>query len=529
MTNLTIYRGETLIAQVTLTGKTMKLGRSKENDIVLEDPGKGVSRVHAELRPEGDRYRLVDLDSQNGIWVSGKRVTSVLLAPGVVAAMGPFRVAVDATSPMTQIYTPIKDEVITQTEYNLPVPPVVATPPSEPVAVDGAGALLDDLGPGGGTRPPRPSSEATSPPTAPPKKAPYVPPPVARGTARSGSDGSSKTLLVVLGALVLMAASGFGAYKLLQRRATPPPVWDATVATALVNSGRCQEALDQQINRALAADPNNALALDLKQKCSSPPPPPPTTTTIPAVITKTNAEKLDEAEASLQAKACQPALDIANEVLTADANDARAKDLAKKASDCLKPITTGTTASNSDPLVKIPPAQGGLDPQQGETNKEYKARVAAMRKRYDDAVGLLQAQRFLQASREFEAIASGVPQGYLDLAQRRADLRNAMREESKALYNGGAQAEQRGEWNAAIAAYNRAHDLDPSRDVTAEIARISDAKAKIGRQLCSEADVAFALSHNTDAAEKYAKALELLPSGDECSARAKERLNRIRK
>src|SRR5690242_19295030 len=100
--NLSIYRGEALISQVPLTGKTIRLGRGKDNDVVLEDPGKGVSRTHAELRAEGDRYRLVDLESQNGIWVSGERVPSVLLAPGVVAVMGPFRVAINAASPLTQ-------------------------------------------------------------------------------------------------------------------------------------------------------------------------------------------------------------------------------------------------------------------------------------------------------------------------------------------------------------------------------------------------------------------------------------------
>lgn len=336
-------------------------------------------------------------------------------------------------------------------------------------------------------------------------------------------------LWVGVAALLLMAASGFGAYKLLLRKATPPPVWDAAAATTLVNSGRCQEALDQQINRALAADPNNALALDLKQKCTAPPPPP-ATTTIPAVVTKTNAEKLDEAEASLQANACQAALDTANEVLTADANDERAKGLVKKATDCLKPATTQVTqASSVDAVVKIPPAQGGLEPQPGETGKEYKARVASMRKRYEDAVALLQAQRFVQASREFEAINGAVPAGYLDLAQRRVELRNAMHEESKALYTAGTQAEQRSEWNTAIAAYTRAHDLDPTRDVTVEIGRINETKAKTGRQLCDDADAAFALSHNTEAAEKYSRVLELMPSNDACAVRAKERLAIIRK
>ena len=127
--NLTIYRGEVLISEVPLKDKPIRLGRGKDNEVVLEDPGKGVSRVHAELRPEGNRYRLVDLDSQNGIWVSGEKVPSVLLVPGVVAVMGPFRVAINAVSPVTQAFTRTRDMLPdTGTEIIRPIPPSAPAP-----------------------------------------------------------------------------------------------------------------------------------------------------------------------------------------------------------------------------------------------------------------------------------------------------------------------------------------------------------------------------------------------------------------
>src|SRR6476620_1475242 len=96
MPKLLIFRGEAQLNARELTEKIVRIGRGAQNDIVLEDPGKGVSRNHAEIRFEGGRYTLVDLQSQNGIWVSGERVPSVVLEPGVSAALGPFRLVVEA-------------------------------------------------------------------------------------------------------------------------------------------------------------------------------------------------------------------------------------------------------------------------------------------------------------------------------------------------------------------------------------------------------------------------------------------------
>ncbi|MBI3926980.1 MAG: GGDEF domain-containing protein [Armatimonadetes bacterium] len=65
------------------------VGRSAEKaDIVLEE--RGVSRAHARLTcgPDGV-VTLLDLDSTNGTYVNGKKVTSVLLADGDTINFGP--------------------------------------------------------------------------------------------------------------------------------------------------------------------------------------------------------------------------------------------------------------------------------------------------------------------------------------------------------------------------------------------------------------------------------------------------------
>jgi len=65
---------------VDLTGRDLKIGRAPENDLVLPDPAKGVSRMHAELRYENGQYVIVDLNSQNGTWVGGHRIQRAQIA-----------------------------------------------------------------------------------------------------------------------------------------------------------------------------------------------------------------------------------------------------------------------------------------------------------------------------------------------------------------------------------------------------------------------------------------------------------------
>ena len=62
---------------------------------MLQDPAKGVSRFHAELRWEHDRYIIADLGSQNGTWIAGERIDSAPLIEGVEVALGPYRLVLE--------------------------------------------------------------------------------------------------------------------------------------------------------------------------------------------------------------------------------------------------------------------------------------------------------------------------------------------------------------------------------------------------------------------------------------------------
>jgi FHA domain-containing protein len=69
-----------------LSGSHVVLGRSREADIVLQDPN--VSRRHAELRRAEDGWQIVDLGSTNGIKVNGRRVDHHPLSPGDQITIG---------------------------------------------------------------------------------------------------------------------------------------------------------------------------------------------------------------------------------------------------------------------------------------------------------------------------------------------------------------------------------------------------------------------------------------------------------
>jgi Protein of unknown function (DUF3662)/FHA domain len=74
-----------------LTAHPVVIGRSKECEIRVSDPN--ISRRHAEVRPVGAGYTVVDLDSTNGIEVDGKRVRELELTDGVRFMLGSTEIA----------------------------------------------------------------------------------------------------------------------------------------------------------------------------------------------------------------------------------------------------------------------------------------------------------------------------------------------------------------------------------------------------------------------------------------------------
>ena len=66
--------------RVRLGSETAVIGRLEGCAVTLDDAK--VSRRHAEIRPAGDGYRLIDLGSTNGTEVNGRSVTEHALSDG---------------------------------------------------------------------------------------------------------------------------------------------------------------------------------------------------------------------------------------------------------------------------------------------------------------------------------------------------------------------------------------------------------------------------------------------------------------
>ena len=72
--------------RVALTGGPLLIGRATDAGVRVTDSS--VSRRHAEVRPAGDGWVLVDLGSTNGTRVNGARVAEQRLEDGDVIAVG---------------------------------------------------------------------------------------------------------------------------------------------------------------------------------------------------------------------------------------------------------------------------------------------------------------------------------------------------------------------------------------------------------------------------------------------------------
>jgi hypothetical protein len=79
----------------TLAEAIISIGRHPDCNLVLADPN--VSRNHAEIRPQGDRWALVDLGSTNGSRVNGVRVSTQVLEDGDEITFGNTKMRFEAS------------------------------------------------------------------------------------------------------------------------------------------------------------------------------------------------------------------------------------------------------------------------------------------------------------------------------------------------------------------------------------------------------------------------------------------------
>ncbi len=81
--------------RIPLGEGTVTIGRRPTSTIVLGDPN--VSRDHAEIRPHGRGYVMVDLNSTNGSRVNGARVANQVLQDGDEVTFGSTSIRFEAS------------------------------------------------------------------------------------------------------------------------------------------------------------------------------------------------------------------------------------------------------------------------------------------------------------------------------------------------------------------------------------------------------------------------------------------------
>jgi pSer/pThr/pTyr-binding forkhead associated (FHA) protein len=94
---LVVFRDGVVHRALELGARGVTIGRGLQNDLVLEDPDRTISRFHAEVRQETGGWVLLDLNSQNGTWVESRRVDRVELKAGVPVAIGRYSLVFDDT------------------------------------------------------------------------------------------------------------------------------------------------------------------------------------------------------------------------------------------------------------------------------------------------------------------------------------------------------------------------------------------------------------------------------------------------
>ena len=94
-----------------------RVGRDPENDLVIEGPEAAiVSSRHLEIRRNANAFRIVDLNSTNGTYLDGQRVTEALLENHALITMGP-------SGPEFQFELEVASEADFDQTLRLPVTP----------------------------------------------------------------------------------------------------------------------------------------------------------------------------------------------------------------------------------------------------------------------------------------------------------------------------------------------------------------------------------------------------------------------
>lgn len=128
---LVVRQGPNTGQTYELAKNDLSIGRDITNDIVINDAE--VSRRHARLTLEGDRYKIEDLNSTNGTYIDGQRLIGPhVLATGEIIMFGDnVGVVFEGELAMTDETAPSQADLGATPVAAIPIPPENSNQPME--------------------------------------------------------------------------------------------------------------------------------------------------------------------------------------------------------------------------------------------------------------------------------------------------------------------------------------------------------------------------------------------------------------
>jgi tetratricopeptide (TPR) repeat protein len=216
-------------------------------------------------------------------------------------------------------------------------------------------------------------------------------------------------------------------------------------------------------------------------------------------------------------------------VLAGQPDHEEANKLRARAETC--PSTTTIPAATVEAAARfVPPEKGGLALMPGETQRDYTARIQAMRKRYDEALALFSSGSYQKADQAFTGIVREASDRYLEAGKYLIQSKESLRQSALKIYAEARGLESKNEWDRAIVEFRRAHETSADVAVDGDIERVVGTKTAAGLKRCEEANSNFFYKDRAALAlQGYEEALKLLPPDHPCAVQAKERVSRLRK
>lgn len=453
-------RGDALEQQIDLGGETVHIGRGISNEVILDDHGKSVSREHAEIRLQGDRYVLVDLQSQNGIWAAGIRMPHVVLEPGVVVTIGPYQLALDSSEdsdsgPMTM---------------------------HAPLAADATYAGVAGGGPVRAAASGAPAEDAK----------------VSAATRRHWSE-QYRTLLI---AGVVAVAVGGGAWAILASRNRPANADEVAVV-------RLPEP--EQIPAPPPAD------------VTPPPPAPLDVTSVIQEVRQALSNRPKDCAAAQEGLDRILAVQSENPELSALKRDVANCRQGQRPAPAPQPVGGGQTQGISPEQGGLAPLPNETNVSYSARigSMEGRFRDADALLARDDLHRAL--SQFEAIAREAGTNYRYRGDANSGVTERVSLVRSRLKEAARKQFESAAEMVRTRQFDRAVEAYRQAGLDDATLPVDAALERLNTAKVAAGHDACNMGRILFGTFKPDEAAKQYDLAAAWLPPTDPCYAVANER------